>query len=115
MEPETREEATGPERGPRRGFLKHVFENCGHSCPERRNHDDYGLPVPKLEDPLPPGILKSFESQDFWRCYAGGFTEWQEYEDMYDTSKKIKRVAKETQFWDRPPGAMTPPNRLDCP
>ncbi len=106
-------EATGPERGPKRGFLENVFLNCSHSCPEARNHDDYGLPVPKLDDPLPPGIKYSFDSQDVWRCYAKGFTDWKEYEEMYDTWKKVKQVAKVTQLWDRPPGAMTPPMRLD--
>jgi len=114
--PEIKKEATGPERGPKRGLLKHVFENCASSCPAARNHDDYGLPVPQLNNPEDtPGVLKSFDSQDVWRCYASGFTGWKDYEDMYDTWKKIKQVAKTTQFWDRPPGAMTPPNRLDYP
>jgi hypothetical protein len=32
---------------------------------------------------------------------------------MHDTWKNVKQVAKVTQVWDRPPGAMTPPMRLD--
>ena len=104
--------AAGPERGPKRGFLEHVYLDCSHSCPDDRKYDNYGLPIPKLEE-AHDGIQYSFNSQDVWCCYAPGFLDWEKYEDMYDTSRKVKQVAATSQFWDRPPGAMTTPKLVE--
>ena len=49
--PEIKKEATGPERGPKRSKLRHVYDNCTNSNPAERNYDDYGLPVPKWNNP----------------------------------------------------------------
>ncbi|MDP7560073.1 MAG: hypothetical protein QF745_05990, partial [Planctomycetota bacterium] len=105
--------AVGPIRRPKRSFLDYIYKHCNDSCPEDRNWDDYGLPVPKMEE-AHHGIEYSFVSEDVWRCYAPGFMDcWEEYETRFDTSRKIKQVAAKAEFWDRPPGAMSTPARLD--
>ena len=64
--------AVGPIRGPKRSFLEHVYLHCSDSCPGNRKWDDYGLPIPKIEEAR-DGIQYSFDSEDVWRCYAPGF------------------------------------------
>ena len=70
--------AVGPIWGPKRSFLDYIYKHCNDSCPEKRKYDDYGLPVPKMEE-AHDGIEYSFVSEDVWRCYAPGFLScWEE-------------------------------------
>ena len=103
----------GPGEGPGRSKLRHVYDNCANSCPAKRNHDEYGLEVPQLCGEDRPGIKKSFESQDVRRCYVRGFTDWEDFEDRYGPWKKVKQATDKSQFWDRPPGALSQAVRLD--
>ena len=71
------------------------------------------MPVPQLSTDDAPGVLKSFDSADVWRCYVKNFADREEFEGRYDPWKKIKQAVGNSQFWDRPPGSLALAFRLD--
>ena len=115
--PKLKHQAVGPGygKGPARSMLDHVYLNCANSSPSpgKRNWDEYGLPVPQLSTQETPGVAKTFDFADVWRCYVRNFAEWEEFEDRYASWNKIKQAVDVCQFWGRPPGSLTAAVRLD--
>ena len=77
--PKLKHQAVGPGygKGPARSMLDNIYLNCANSSPSpgKRNWDEYGLPVPQLSTQETPGVAKSFDSADVWRCYVRNFTD----------------------------------------